>query len=291
MTMTDLDRLAAAHPDLPSPSAVTGADEREALLQAILSDVRLGRRTDSHRVRTALVGAAAASTLVVGLVTLGPDNTVPRDAGRAVPSPSPPRVVLDHIELAVASAAHGVVHIETDFGNGVLWAIWVDETTGRWRSQSRTVAGEPIFDHQVDSSSQGTNVIVVSYADHAWWAYTAPDERSEAQLFLTPDQIRSQLRDGAMRQVDESRTEIHLRAGPVQKTPTTFTPTVDLWVDASTHLPTRSSAHIEGKPTTTSTYTWLPRSDDNLRNTEVTIPDTFTKLPGAPETVGEAGRG
>jgi hypothetical protein len=283
MTATSLDRLVAARPDHAlAPSDVTTSAEREAMLRSIVAEPRGTAPPRRHHFTATVIGAAAVATLIGG-VLLVDTGVAPSGVDRPSSSAMQP-VVLEHIELAVASGSRGVVHIETDFGNDVTWTTWLDETTGRWRSESRTIGGQPLYGHQVDVGDGGTTVVVVSYGDHAWWTYTAPDERSEARLYLTPDEIRAQLRDGTLHELGREGGQIHLRADAATKAPGSFTPVVDLWVDSTSYLPTRSTSQIEGSPPVSATYRWLPRSDDNVRQTELVIPETFVQLPAAPDT-------
>jgi hypothetical protein len=282
-------RLVAARPDVEcAPADVTSAQERDALLRSIMRQPPAAHAPQRH-LAPGLIAAVVLSAVIGGLLVIDNDRAAREVAGPASAS-TPARVVLDEIDLAMTAAAEGVVHIETDFGNGVLWATWLDETTGRWRSQSRTLDGQPIYDHQVDARDDGTTVTVVSYNDRAWWSHTAPEERDQARLYLTPEEIRSQLRDGTLRELGRHGDLIHLRGDGVRKAPATFTPTVDLWVDSTSYLPTRSTSQVDGKPAVTSTYTWLLRSDENVRQTEVVIPPSFVHLAGAPAQTDPAGQ-
>ena len=51
---------------------------------------------------------------------------------------------------------------------------------------------------------------------------------------------------------------------------------VDLWVDASTYLPVLQETSTGGRVTNRTTYSWLPRTPENLAKLSLVVPPGFT---------------
>lgn len=273
-----LDRLASARPRVPRPDDVLGPGERDRLLRSITASpperLRVG-----HPVRSGIAMAAAVSVAIVGLASL-----TASDADRQPrTSPSDESVAtgtLERIKLAVSRAEGGVVHVRSDFGNGVLWETWLDDDSGRWRSASSTPDGRLLYEHQVDGDN-GT-VIVVSHTERAWWSYQAPEMRGQAKLFLTPEEIRARLNEGSLEQAGEETTGgrrlLRLRGAAQEKAAGVYTAAIDLWVDGETYLPARYVASTPNGSTMSAAYEWLPASDDNVAQATLVVPPEYRRL-------------
>lgn len=290
--MRTIERLAAARPETDDPMDVAGADHRDRLLLSILADPAAA--PSRHLPIARIAGAAAAAAVAIALITGLPSNQgapKPDTAGSAQTAP----LLLDRVKLAVAEGANGILRIESDYGNGVRWETWLDEPGQQWRSTSRTPDGHALYEHQVNEGTEGTSVVVVSHQDRAWWTYTAPEWRDSAKLYLTPEEIRTQLENGELREIarrsEADREEVLLRGDASQKAPGVYTAAIDLWIDADTYLPTRLSATLAHGRAATVTYTWLPRTEKYLRNTRVDITGGYRHLPNAPAQPGSEERG
>ena len=296
MTSDTLERLAAARPLALDPIDVASDGAREHLLASIIAAPAQAHRRRHPVVSAAAASAAGAAAAAAAIVLAAGAPPVPERPGATTTAvaPNDPRL-LDQVELAVAQGAAGILRIQSDYGNGVEWETWLDETDQRWRSTSRTPEGRLLYEHQIQGGADGTTVVVVSHQDRAWWTYTAPDWREPSKLYLTPEEIRAQLDDGTLREVprqpDDGANELRLRGEASEKAPGVYTAAIDLWVDAQTYLPTRLRASLRGGQAATATYTWLARTQDSLDNTKLEPPANYRHLPGAPTQVEPEPRG
>lgn len=271
--MNTIDRLAEVRPD---PTAIVDTGERERVLRTILAEPP----TRARRRIPLLVRAAAVPAMVGALVVaLSLGGSSPSEV--QPPSTTAAPTVLDRVKLAMAETDDLVLHVRTDFGNGVLWNAWHDDAGQRSRSQSTTMDGAPLYDHEMTASK----VRVVSYKARAWWEYKVDEERGDKIRFdggLTAADIKAQLDDGTLEEVAEEtldgRAVLHLRWQPVDKGTIRIAPG-DLWVDAATHLPIRSVAQIDGKPPVRSDFEWLPRTAATEANLTLPLPAGFVHSP------------
>lgn len=273
--MNTIERLAEVRPE---PTAIVDAGERERLLRMIVAEppTRVRRRVPL------LVRAAAVPAMVGALVVaLSLGGSPPAEV--EPPSTTAAPTVLDRVKLAMAAAESDdlLLHVRSDFGNGVLWSAWHDATGERSRSTSTTMDGAPLYDHEMTASK----VRVVSYKARAWWEYDVDEARGEKIRFdggLTAADIKAQLDDGTLEQVAEEtvdgRAVLHLRWIPVEKGNVRIAPG-DLWVDAATHLPIRSVAQMDGKPPVRSDFEWLPRTAETEANLTMPLPAGFVHSP------------
>lgn len=303
-TTTPLRRLAEARPDIAERTRdLVGPAERETLLASILateeaavpSPAQRRARLATAMAAPALVGAAVVAVVVAG--TPSADVPAPVD-GPATTAAAP--VVLNKVRLAVAAADELILHMRSDHGNGVLWESWHDTVDQTSRMTSLTMAGRPIYDHELrEGLGDMMTVRVVSYNDRAWWTYTTSPGRGDTKNVegLLPDDIRSQLADGTLEEIGpatlDGREVLHLKWTPRSK-PGFVTRPGDMWVDASTYLPVRSVNRwgVNGEKSTRSEYEWFPRSAENLAKLTAPVPPGFVQRAGAPEEpVGAEGVG
>lgn len=286
-----LERLAGAHPAPPHEiRAAVSLDERRRVLMEILSDDEaVSESTRSAPLRRAVVRslAAAAAVAVVAFavgLTREPSGGVP-PVRRAV---DPDAVVLDRIRLAVSEADTLILHVRTNYGTGVLWDAWFDDSTGRSRSMSSTLDGAPMYDHGFRPHQDGWVVRVVSHQDRAWWEYQS--ERFVSHGWSSDD-IRGHLDAGTLEEVarEESggRAELRLRWAPENAPSGARMQPGELWVDASTYLPVRSLAQDRGR-TVTMEFEWLERSPSTEAFLEVNAPPGYPQLAGAPDYPADA---
>ncbi|HEX9968634.1 MAG TPA: hypothetical protein VGB03_00720, partial [Acidimicrobiales bacterium] len=202
-TTTPLRRLAQARPHIADRTAeVVDNAERKALLASILAAdaeaVPVASPPRRTRLLTALAAPALVGTAVVALVVAGSpsaDRGAPVD-GPATTAAGP--VELEKVRLAVAAAEDLILYMKSDHGNGVLWEAWHDNVGRASRSTSLTMAGAPIYDHELRHPPEGgLTVRVVSYQDRAWWTYSTEAGPGDAETVhgLSAEDIRSQLAD------------------------------------------------------------------------------------------------
>jgi hypothetical protein len=172
--------------------------------------------------------------------------------------------------------------MDSDYGNGVVWEAWYDGAEGRWRSLSRDRDGRPLYEHEITSGEGHVSAVVANHTERTWWAYTGPAERGGAP-HPTPDEIRTHLAEGRLEEVGRSADEIHLRSRPQEKSTDAQVIVMvgELWVDAATYLPRRSS-FSGGSTKGSTTYTWLPRSEANVASTRLVIPHGYRQLAEPP---------
>lgn len=289
---TELERLAAARP-APRTDAVAPTVEREALIRSILADkpeLVSGGVSARQTARLAGIGMAAlAATAVAVIAAGGPPVDSPAVPSTASPGSRP--MVLERVELAMASAELMVVHVRTDFDNGVLWETWLDQASATWHSASRKPDGTPLYAHRVRPGEGGVEVTVVSHVDRAWWTYQAPDERGEPNLHPTPQDIRAQLADGTLvdagRELIDGVEAIRLHGEAKEKAPGVYVAGGDLWVNPTTYLPLRHHAIGRNGRAIASDYRWLPRTADHLRHVDLSVPTNYAHLAAPPITPGE----
>ncbi|MDQ1439384.1 MAG: hypothetical protein QOK43_3013 [Acidimicrobiaceae bacterium] len=314
MNTTDLmDRLTQARPALAERTEqVVGARERDELLASLLADeasVAVGHDRDrsrgrgrSRRRRVAaaslapvLTAAAVVGLLWAGLPSSSSNSPHSTTSGSAAAPVGEPPLVLERVRLAMAGAADDVLHVVGDFGNGVRWDSWHDPVNRRERFRSSTLAGVPIYDHELTAQGDHVVVRVVSFNDRAWWTYNTEPGRESEMTFTggpTAADIRAQLDDGTLQEVAhetlDGRAVLRLRWLPPTK-PGLITTPGDLWVDVATNLPVRSVSHQANKAQSDvrSDFEWLPRSAASEAQLAVAVPAGFVHLAEAPAATGE----
>ena len=298
-TNPTLERLAKLAPATEEDAmAAVSSEQRERLLRAIVSSDPSSSEVAARPMRRARVPARALSVAagialaVAAVAVIDPGEQAPGRTSDAVEATPSRAIVLDRIRLAVASADELILHVRTDHGIGVMWDNWFDATTGRARSTSSTPRGAPMYDHEFGHDENGSWVRVVSHGERAWWEYRS--DRFPAHGWSAED-IRKHLDEGTLvevaREESAGRPEIRLRWAPENAPDGIRLQPGDLWVDASTYLPSRSTANDRGR-TVTMQFEWLERSSENLRFLDAPVPDGFRQLDGAPaDPPGTPGRG
>lgn len=279
MTANAMDRLAAARP----ADVVIGDAERDAMLSSIvMSTVALPRSSRRRAWRATAVATAmataAAAAVVMSAEVAHRSPAVPPSVGAR-----PDQTTLESVRLAVSRSSDFVLHVRTDFRNGVLWDAWFDDVTRRARTRSSSLTGTPVYDHQMSCADGGCSVRVVSYVDRAWWDYNVPEDLAATSDVPTPDEIRAQVNDGSLREVGREGALLHLRAdaaSSAERKDSGF----DLWVSSDSYLPMRiETPGFEGQAVV-STLDWLSRSPENLEALVAPVPDGFAQLREPPDT-------
>lgn len=287
------------------------------LLHAELSDVHsapgLSDRLRGRARRNRLVAGTGAVALLTIAVAVGLVVAPASDGVRT----GPELVDVAHVRTQVTDALarstdHVVLARSTDSVNRV--DEWTDATTGRTRhdvyADGKNLSWSTVVTKEPDG---GTRWLQVDYLNR-WWSEqqtTAADrEPQPAQLGArdpyqgrlpspSPEDIGKALVDGTFEIVGTATIDghdtLHLRLETT--TPlyqplgaTTAEPgrgsvptTMEIWVDADSYLPYRSTVSRTtkfGEQTRSTTYTWSERTPENLKVLDLTAPAGFADRTG-----------
>ena len=284
---TEMTRLAAARPAIATrTNELSSPLERARVLESILffdaGHVSPRSAPRRPRLRRSLLPVAAAVATLLAVTVATDDSSRGGPQIGTGPSAAPAPTVVDRIELALISHHDSVVRIESDHGNGVVWETWVDSDEDRWRSLSRRADGRSLYEHEISGDDSHISAVVVNHEERTWWTYAGPGERAGVP-HPTPDEIRAHLAEGRLEEVGRTAEEIHLRSRPVEKRADAqvLVAVGDLWVDATTFLPRRSSV-TAGGTSSTARYTWLPRTEESVASTRLTVPPGYRQLDHPP---------
>jgi len=269
------------------------------------------RRGPSRRAHVAVLVTltTAAAAIAVGAVISGDDRSPTQDGAKVEISPSasttappvspssPPAPTPAH---GSADAPDALVVKEQDHVDGAVSTARLDETTGRRSSLRIDAAGEPEYETAMSppvTGADGSVTATVFSIDHRRREVvrsTSPFFPEElAQGFGEDDLLRQQVATGALH---EDGTEIVdgrelLRLVPPGEVPaadpaeTGRPPAMDrgitvYWVEPDSYRPIKHLWY-GGTPTEiTETYTYLPRTPQNLALLEPDIPDGYQGVEG-----------
>jgi hypothetical protein len=170
------------------------------------------------------------------------------------------------------------------------------------------VNGQPAYDETMVTANGVTLATVMDVPDRAWWTLSTAAPTGScpsgincvvvtAPSSLTPAQIQAEVQAGTLhviggQQLVDGHQTIELSGFAAQAAPAFGA--FDLWIDASTYLPVRSSTTRSDRTgTATSDFEWLAPSAANLAQLQVTVPPAFTysALPIAPAAAAGGGLG
>jgi hypothetical protein len=263
------------------------------------------------------VAAAAAIVVVVG-TTAGqgaPDGS--QHANTAAPPTSgtsaPVRVenvayVKEQTLKALSQASQYVIHAKNTYESG-HYDEWTDKATQRYRNDvydsSTEIAGRaadgemrlpapneikpgPIRlrqSHAVSGPDGDQDIVTVDYDLRTWSTGHLTDKRpTDIPDITDADSIRKAITDGTVELVGKENVDgldtLHLRLhGPKRSY------RIDMWVDSTSYLPVREIAAKSTGPdefpasaAVTATYTWLPRTEENLAKLVLTPPPGFRQV-------------
>ncbi|MBT8225182.1 MAG: hypothetical protein HKP61_08260 [Dactylosporangium sp.] len=243
----------------------------------------------------AVLAAAAIAVAAGGAPGAGQRGST---AGGADPAPGMRTVgqVTAQTDAALAKGDDYVVHSTSGAGRQVTSEVWTDPAAGRQRQDSTTANGERVNSVLTEGSAEhGWTVLVINHEDSTWWTAQrpAPSDEPDQGITLTaqdtPEQIRAALRAGSLALVGDEQVNgtdaIHLRvAQPAAGLPLE----IDLWVDATTYLPCRSSVAKRGQAQIID-YSWLPRTAEHLAKVRLAAPAEYTHLADGPVSTAPAG--
>jgi hypothetical protein len=269
------------------------------------------RRRHARRtwvIRTAIatpVVAVAAAVILVSTAGPGAPNRT-HQAGNGPTSPVPVQNVA-YVQAqtikAVGQAPQYVVYKKEVSSGGSYDEAWTDRATQRIRVDiyGRSYLVPPPGGSQMPPAPTDENLgpvhlqqansaigpngnrdrFFVDYDDKTWSKLHDSDvlPTSTEPSFTDPDGIQAALNDGTLTLLGpetlNGRDTLHLRMFAVYRGYR-----IDLWVDATTFLPVQDtdtliSAGDRAQPIVTTTYSWLPRTEQNLAKLVLTAPPGF----------------
>jgi hypothetical protein len=263
--------------------------EVRAVLGAEVADVTAGpallaavRRAHARRVTRLRVvfATAAAVVLVLAGTALWPDaRPAPRHEPRSLPEPANAAYVRERTSDALNGLGDNVIYERavvtkgdkySEPGQAALYERWLAADGSSFRLLV-TIDGRPV----VDLSRDRVADVFVDYRTHTYHAFPGV-EPSDPKYddVLTPDEIRQGLADGRITVAGpatvngKAAVKLHYEGSKVS-------PSMDLWVDATTYLPVRWQWLQESS--TPFDVTWLPPTPANIEELTTEIPDGFAK--------------
>jgi hypothetical protein len=306
MTETDdvLDVLREARPDdLTDEQLSPHAPGAQALLADILSHPEAHPRTRNDRavvrmrsrrpIIVSAVGAAAATALVVGVVTAQLVGTGADDPTTVGPDTGLQVRIISATDQAIADS---VVHVETQMRGDLVHEQWIDETTDARRGVVLSEPGGPLLldvgatAPPTDGSSPVPGLRFVDYcrqqyAEDPEATSGLPGEMADEQ---TPQEVRDDLAAGELvedgTEIVNGRELIRLVGEPeyVDDPPPSVAGERVVLVDPATSRPVMERMTTSGINPSPITATWifdyLPRTPANLALIVTPAPEGFTRV-------------
>ncbi|HLT11247.1 MAG TPA: hypothetical protein VK028_10625, partial [Micromonosporaceae bacterium] len=225
---------------------------------------------------------------------------------RTVPSPDGEvqlrnvSYVQEQTVKALSRASEYVIYEKTTYSGG-YYETWYDKAGQRYRNNTygsvsigavdgtRVVAPDQITpgpiqllqSHAVSGPPGDQTIITVDYQRRTWSTDHMTDTPPASAIpdITEPETIRQAVKDGTLELLGEETVDgslaVHLRIDAVQRGYQ-----VDMWVDAETFLPIKMTDTVPGEqePRVTMTYSWLPRTEENLAHLELTPPPGFDEM-------------
>jgi hypothetical protein len=252
-------------------------------------------------VRGAAASSLAATAGVIALVLAGAGPPSASTAGGGTPTAAASsRVetvafVTEQATAALARSDQFVEETDTTDNAGYHTVFWSD-TAGKRDRSSFDFKGQPASDTATSTASGTTTVLVVDHPSRSWWTYQTdarPPKRFGKEILnlSDPDGIRDAIADGGLKLLGHDQTDgrdtLHVRLDVrIRKQVDTY---VDMWVDAASYLPVKSVLTSPDYSATT-TYTWLPRTANNLANLDLVPPAGYTHRAGPPDGPPQGGK-
>ncbi len=166
---------------------------------------------------------------------------------------------------------------------------WQDLTTGQSREVMFDTSGRPEFESTSETSGRTWTISSVIYPARTWTStsQTLPNgtTRPGGQAGLAA-LYRGLVGRGVFKLVGRGTiggvSVLHLHQARLPQPAGLGIPafSADLWVDASTYLPVLQETSTGGHVTDRTTYSWLPRTPENLAKLSLVVPPGFTHSSG-----------
>lgn len=201
---------------------------------------------------------------------------------------------------ALSRASEYIIYEKTTYSGG-YYETWYDKTVPRYRNDvygpvslgwtRGTTLPAPdqitpgpiqlLQSHAVSGPPGDQTIVTVDYQLRTWSTDHMTDTPPASAIpdITEPETIRQAVKDGTLELLGEETVDgslaVHLRIDAVQRGYR-----VDMWVDAETFLPVKMTDTVPGEqqPRVTMTYSWLPRSEENLAHLELTPPPGFDEM-------------
>jgi hypothetical protein len=182
---------------------------------------------------------------------------------------------------ALSTASHEVVfHSTVVQSSGSVSELWRDDQTGASRVVRKDAAGQVVWETAFRPGPGGAvQGVTINYQDRTWGerevdaapGMTEPPETAAA----LQQQLAENLKNG--RSMEDGSEVVDGRMTTRVKTIGAKGETSTLWIDNETLLPVKQIGD-----TINVTYSWAPRSSENLAALWPAVPAGFTKLDGPP---------
>jgi hypothetical protein len=248
-------------------------------------------------------------------IAAGDGNPTPSGTA-APPSSDEPVVSAAYVRAAtieaLGNAADYVIFSKTTYDSG-YYDTWTDKSTQRYRNDVYTTLpaatavpdGPPAADgspgfpdiprgpmrlqqsHAVEGPPGDQKITTVDY-DQRWWSVRHDNDAPPPPVGLDvtdQDSVREAISDGTAELLGHEDVNgidtVHLRVIGAQREYR-----LDLWVDSTSYLPIKEDM-VKGTGTgefspehnVATTYTWLPRTEENLTLLTLTPPTDFKRIP------------
>jgi hypothetical protein len=242
------------------------------------------------------VPVAVAAVAAVIVTTSGPGGPVRSTTA----APNQQIVDVAYVKAQTIKAvgrAEDYVIYSKDTGSGGYYETWTDCATQRYRvdtydknspmqrigekAPKPPAGGYPLHHDQtnlVTGPEGNQDILTIDWPTKRW--YTSHDSSSRPAGGVPnptdPDSVRKAINDGTVQLVGkeqvDGRDTLHLLIiGPDHSS------RIDMWVDSTSYLPVKDIAVKDQstKDEESTTYTWLPRTAENLAKLVVTPPAGF----------------
>jgi hypothetical protein len=256
-----------------------------------MTDRLRGRAKRNLMVRASVVAPVAIAAAVGLVVSLGGngDGTSGVTTGPGLVDAA---YVRTQVTDALARSADYIELAHSTYGKNGRDDIWSEPATGRRRINLYVNGSLSTSATQTPEAGGGARWFQLNYQDRTW----TDNHETAAELHVPsagdsyqnvpttePEDISAAVANGTLEVVDRQTVDGHhtLRLRLTLTTDANRLPVaMEMWVDAVTYLPYRENISKTGKfdeATQFVVYTWLPRTPENQKVFDLTVPAGFAK--------------